>query len=316
MANETLSRRGFIELALVAVAALPRQAETAPRLPHRLLGRTGVQVPILGFGCGTRFLGYPEEDAVSVLNRAIDSGITYLDTAASYGSGVSETRVGAVMATRRREVFLATKIPARARSRDLALEALEASLRRLRTDHVDLVHLHGLGDDDDLARIEARDGALQALYELREQKLARFVGMTSHSDGAVMAKAIERHDLDCVQLAMNPARASRFEELALPAAQRKNLGVIVMKVTAQDRLLGDTPGLADVAELFAYAWSLPISTVVAGMPKLEHIDGNAAAARAFVPLPPAEMERLRERLAGRRTALEGFFASHRDGMPA
>jgi aryl-alcohol dehydrogenase-like predicted oxidoreductase len=189
---------------------------------------------------------------------------------------------------------------------------VEASLKRLQTDHVDLLHLHSLGNEDDLARIEAADGALKALYELREQKVARFIGMTSHTDGAVMARAIERNDLDCVQMAMNPARALRFEELALPAARRKNLGVILMKVTAQEKLLG--PDGADPAALLRYAWTLPVSAAVCGMPKLEHLEANAASARAFSPMDPGEMEALRSRLAGRQVALERFFERHRDGM--
>jgi predicted aldo/keto reductase-like oxidoreductase len=175
------------------------------------------------------------------------------------------------------------------------------------------VHLHSLGDATDLARIEAKDGAIHALYKLREQKVARFIGMTSHTDGAVMAQAIERNDLDCVQMAMNPARAARFEELALPAANRKNLGVILMKVFAQDRLMVD--GGADAASLLRYAWSLPVATVVCGMPKLEFLHANVASARDYAtPMPPAEMERLRQLLAGRRVVLEDFFAHHHDGL--
>ena len=96
------------------------------------------------------------------------------------------------MATRRKDVFLATKVPTRARTRDAALKEVEASLKRLQTDHLDLLHLHSLGDEADLAKIEAPDGAIKALYELREQKVTRFIGMTSHTDGAVMAKAIEQ----------------------------------------------------------------------------------------------------------------------------
>jgi aryl-alcohol dehydrogenase-like predicted oxidoreductase len=134
--------------------------------------------------------------------------------------------------------------------------------------------------------------------------------MTSHTDGAVMKQAIERNDLDCVQMAMNPARALRFEELALPAARAKNLGVILMKVTAQEKLIG--AGKPDTAALLRYAWSLPISAAVCGMPKLEFVEANAAYARNFTAMPPAEMDRLRERLAGERVALEGFFAAHRD----
>jgi aryl-alcohol dehydrogenase-like predicted oxidoreductase len=317
-----LSRRDFLGrsgLVLGAAAALPALPPAGPaagaKLPHRTLGRTGASVSILAFGCGSRFLMYEPADAgLAILNRAIDLGINYLDTAIDYGDGQSETRVGMVMKARRKEVFLATKIPGRARTRDAALREFESSLKRLQTDHVDLLHLHSLGDEADLAKIEAPAGALKALYELREQKAARFIGMTSHTDGAVMAKAIERHDLDCVQMAMNPARANRFEEMALPAANKRDLGVILMKVTAQERLLGE--GKADAASLLRYAWSLPVSSVVCGMPKPEFVEANVACARAFAPMPPGEMDRLRTQYAGARVALERFFAHHQDGHAA
>jgi hypothetical protein len=319
--KDGVSRREFLErsgLAVGAVAAMPalppRGAADAasPKLPHRTLGRTGASVSILAMGCGSRFLMYPADEATAVLEKAVGLGIDYLDTAISYGEGESETRLGRFLATRRKDVFLATKVPGRSRTRDAALREVEASLKRLRTDHLDLLHLHSLGDEADLAKIEAQDGAIKALYELREQKVTRFIGMTSHTDGAVMAKAIERNDLDCVQLAMNPARAARFEELALPAANRKDLGVILMKVTGQDKLMVD--GGADAASLLRYAWSLPVSTAVCGMPKLEFLEANVATARAYSsPLPGAEMERLRRRLAGRQVVLERFFAHHHDG---
>jgi hypothetical protein len=323
MSDEKKTRREFLEktsLTVGAVAALPALAlrpEAPPpaqagAMPHRTLGRTGASVSILAMGCGSRFLAYPADQATAVLEKAVSLGIDYLDTAVNYGDGESETRLGRFLATRRKDVFLATKVPTRARTRDAALKEVEASLKRLQTDHLDLLHLHSLGDEADLAKIEAPDGAIKALYELREQKVTRFVGMTSHTDGAVMAKAIERHDLDCVQMAMNPARAARFEELALPAANKKNLGVILMKVTGQDKLLVD--GGADAASLLRYAWSLPISAAVCGMPKLEFLEANVATARAYSsPLPAAEMERLRRQLAGRQVTLEQFFAHHHDG---
>ncbi len=318
--DERISRREFLEKSgtmVGAVAAIPAllattgPAEAAASMPRTNLGLTGVRVSILAMGCGSRFLQFPAEQATSVIERAVALGINYLDTAADYGKGESETRVGRFLAARRRDVFVATKVPPGSRTRDAALREVEASLKRLQTDHVDLLHLHGLGDEADLAKIEAPDGALKALYELRAQKVARFVGMTSHSDGAVMAKAIERHDLDCVQMAMNPARALRFEELALPAANRKNLGVILMKVTGQDKLLG--AGKADAASLLRYAWSLPISTAVCGMPTLEFLEANVAAAQAYAsPLPPAEMDRLRKQYAVQTVAMARFFAHHRD----
>jgi predicted aldo/keto reductase-like oxidoreductase len=318
--QEKVTRREFLETSSLAVGAAalpglpaepPKDADAA-KLPHRTLGRTGRSVSILAFGCGSRFLMYPAEQASAVLEQAIDSGIDYFDTAEQYGDGESERRVGRVMAARRKEVFLATKIHPNARTRDEARRQFDESLKRLRTDHVDLVHLHSLGDAADLAKIEAPDGAIHALYELREQKAARFVGMTSHTDGAVMAQAIERNDLDCVQMAMNPARAARFQELALPAANKKNLGVILMKVTGQEKLMVD--GGADAASLLHYAWSLPVSTVVCGMPKLEFLQANVASARAYsAPIAPAEKERLEKLLAGRRVVLEDFFAHHHDG---
>lgn len=312
-----ISRREFLETSglaagAAALAASPRGLEAAAAIPHRTLGRTGVSVPILAMGCGSRFLMYPAEQASAVLEKAIGLGITYLDTAIDYGAGESETRVGRVMATRRKDVFLATKVPTRARTRDATLKEVEASLKRLQTDHVDLLHMHSLGKEDDLAAIEAPQGALKALYELREQKVARFIGMTSHTDGAVMAQAIERNDLDCVQMAMNPARALRFEELALPAAKKKNLGVILMKVTGQEKLLGT--GGADPAALLRYGWSLPVSVVVCGMPRLEFVEANVVTARGFTPMPPAEMDGLRTQLGNRQAALEQFFAHHHDGM--
>jgi predicted aldo/keto reductase-like oxidoreductase len=314
--RQKVSRREFLEkttLAGAAAAALAaRAAEAAGTIPRRTLGRTGASVPILAMGCGSRFLMYPADQASAVLEKAIGLGINYLDTAIDYGAGESETRVGRVMATRRKDVFLATKVPTRARTRDAALKEVEASLKRLQTDHVDLLHLHSLAKEDDLAKMEAKDGALKALYELRDQKVARFIGMTSHTDGPTMAKAIERNDLDCVQMAMNPARVLGFEALALPAAKKKDLGVILMKVTGQERLLGANG--ADPADLLRYAWTLPVSTVVCGMPKLEHIDANVASARAFTPMPPSEIEGLRTQLAGRQIALEQFFAHHHDGM--
>ena len=318
MKRDKVSRREFLEktaIAGAAAAALPGLVSTPAeaavgKIPHRTLGRTGASVSILAMGCGSRFLMYPADEASGVLEKALALGIDYFDTAMDYGSGESETRVGRVMATRRKDVFLATKVPTRARTRDTALREVEASLKRLQTDHVDLLHLHSLGKEEDLAKIEAADGALKALYELREQKVARAIGMTSHTDGPTMAKAIERNDIDCVQMAMNPARALRFEEMALPAANKKNLGVILMKVTAQEKLLG--AGGAEPGALLRYAWSLPVSAVVCGMPKVAFIEANVASARAFAPMPANEMDELRSRLAGKQAVLEQFFADHHD----
>lgn len=320
--NQPPSRRKFLEqfglgtaagvgISLFGDLAPSHALETTP-LPTRILGRTGAKVSILAFGCGSRFLMYEQEDAaLAVLNHAIDHGITYLDTAYSYGDGKSETRVGKVVASRRNEVWLATKIPDR--SRDAFLRRLEASLKRLQVDHVDLLHIHGLRHADDLAAIEAPDGAMKALLQAREQKLTRFIGMTSHTSGEVMAEAIRRHDLDCVQMALNASRNGRFEELALPAANKKNLGVIAMKVSGQEFLLGKGDGKADIDSLLHYSLTLPVTAAVVGMPAREMLDHNIAVARNFSPFGPADMQQLRDRLDPSRGDLEKRLVGHLDG---
>lgn len=322
--TKDISRREFLEnVGLGAAAAttllsLKDIAAAQPEkniLPSRSLGRTGAKVSILAFGCGSRFLMYKDEDSASaILNHAIDLGITYLDTAYSYGDGESETRVGKVMATRRKEVWFATKIPDR--TRDEFLRRLEASLKRLQTDHADLVHIHSLGQAEDLEKIESKDGALKGLMEAREQKMARFAGMTSHTNGEVMAKAIERHDLDCAQMALNASRNGRFEELALPAANAKNLGVIAMKVTGQEFLVGDGAGKADMSSLLRYSMSLPVTTAVVGMPRPEMLAHNVEIARSFSPLNDQEKDRLRQKLNNSREGLEKRLVGHLDGPTA
>ena len=321
MAND-LTRRKFLEKLGVGTAAgmgysllgewAEGRAANPNALPARPLGRTGAKVSILAFGCGSRFLMYEDEaEALAILNHAIDSGITYLDTAYAYGDGKSETRVGKVMATRRKEAWLATKIPDR--TRDDFMRRLDASLKRLQTDHVDLLHIHGLGHAEDLAKIEAPDGALKALLEAREQKMTRAIGMTSHTSGQVLAQAIQKHDLDCVQMALNASQNGRFEELALPAAHAKNLGVIAMKVTGQEFLLKNDTGKEGIDSLLRYSMSLPVTTAVVGMPRKEMLDHNIEIARTFTALPESDMDNLRKTLQPSRTDLEKRLTGHYDG---
>ena len=171
------------------------------------------------------------------------------------------------MLTRRKEVTLATKIPGR--TADQARREIELSLKRLRTDHLDVLHIHMLKNLQDLAAIEAPGGVLEALHEARAQKITRAIGITCHADPAALRTALERHDFDCTQMALNaglarmadapggmkatPMGAGSFERLALPVATRKHMGVIAMKVFGQEQLLGAAP----VEKLLAYALSLP-----------------------------------------------------------
>ena len=309
-----VNRRHFLQTTAVTagLAGLPLHADGA--IPRRVLGKTGEKVSILAFGGGSRFLMYEDEAvALRVLNEAIDSGISYLDTAQQYGNGKSEERYGKVLKTRRKEVFLATKIGGD-RGYDYALRTIEESLKRLQTDRVDLVHIHSLEDMEDLAKIEA--GILKAVYRMREEKMARFVGMTCHAQAAALKAAIERHDLDCVQMALNAATtsgyATSFEKVALPAAKAKNLGVIAMKITGQEKLVGTGVGRATVSDLLRYSMSLPVTTCVVGMPKIEHLRENIAIAKGFKPLDETEKERIRGAVEPARASLDSFFLHHHD----
>jgi predicted aldo/keto reductase-like oxidoreductase len=318
-----ISRRQFLETTAIAGLGSNALADTGS-LPVRTLGKTGAKVSLLAFGGGSRFLMHkPDEQAVAALNRALDLGITYVDTAQSYGNGESERLVGMVMKTRRKGIFLADKITSRDGSQTRRL--VEQSLKKLNTDHVDLLHIHGLGNAEDLAQIEAKGGLLEQIQKLRDEKMTRFIGVTCHQDPAVLKTALERHDFDCTQMALNAARAGQanlkpgspqaapgtsFEELALPVARRKKMGVIAMKVFGQEQLLGRG---ADTKRLLYYPLSLEgVHVAVAGMPKMEHIEQNIAAARAFKRLPQAQMQILARSLAGAKPDLDQFFADHVD----
>jgi aryl-alcohol dehydrogenase-like predicted oxidoreductase len=320
-----MNRREFLGTVAVGLVAGPALAKSkGSSFPKRTLGRTGIKVPILGFGSGSRFLMYKEDDkAIEALNHAIDLGITYIDTAHAYGNGLSEERIGRVMATRRKEVVLATKLPGR--TAEQARRQIELSLKRLKTDHLDVLHIHVLKNAEDLAAIEAPGGVLEALYEAREKKITRAIGITCHASPKTLQTALERHDFDCTQMALNaglasmadlpggmktaPAGEESFEKLALPVANRKKMGVIAMKVFGQEQLVGAlTPD-----KLLSYALSLPVSLASVGMPKLEHIEHNAELARAFKPMSDEERKKLTVSIAPeRRHAMLRFFHDHED----
>ena len=324
-----ISRRQFLEATALGCATVSgvvgQSLGASSKIPTRTLGRTGLKVSILAFGSGSRFMMYEQEEkALEALSKALDLGITYVDTAHNYGGGKSEERIGKLMTQRRKEIVLATKIAAR--KGDDAMRQIELSLKRLQTDHLDVMHIHSLTSMEDLAAIEAPDGVLKTMLKAREQKLTRFIGITCHAAPQALQAALERHDFDCTQMALNAARARMaegsggmkatpmkeggFEALALPVAKRKNLGIIAMKAFGQEQILGTAP----IEKLLYYAMSLPVSTVSVGMPKLEHIEQNIQLARKFKPLSEAEKQQLSASISQEHMlALQGFFQHHVDG---
>lgn len=318
-----LTRRDFLSTAsALALAGIAEAQDTRTGMPMRTLGKTGAKVSVVAFGSGSRFLAYKEEDkALQALTKALDAGVTYIDTAFAYGQGQSETWVGKLMPARRDSVFLATKISAR--PGDEAMRSIEGSLRRLNTDRVDLLHIHDLKTAEDLAQVEAKGNVLDVLRKMKDQKVARFIGITSHTDPAVLKTALERHDFDCTQMALNAAKAGQakgisaygethphsFESLALPVANAKKMGVIAMKIFAQDQIVGKAP----VKDLIQYSLSLPVTACVLGMPKLEFIEENLSVAKAFRPMSRRDMDRVSGQLtAAYKAQLDTFFNDHVD----
>lgn len=287
-------------------------------MPTRLFGQTGKRISIVAFGCGSRYLAYKnEDDAIAVVHKALDLGITYFDTAYDYGAGLSETRIGKALAGRRKDVYLATKLPAR--NGDAAQRILEGSLKRCQTDHFNTVHIHSLTTEEDLAAIEAKDGVLNMLYKMRDQKVVHNVGVSCHTDPKVLKTALERHDFNVTQFALNAARIGQaqndgnpatdsFEALALPVALKKKMGVTAMKIFAQEKLNGKT----SVDNLIRYSLSLPVGAVVLGMPKVEFLEQNVTIAKAFQPMSPNEMKGLNTQLNQYKASIDAYFLDHVD----
>src|SRR5438046_10247878 len=220
-------------------------------LPSRPLGRIGKEVSILGLG-GEGILRTHGETAraIRVIHRALDLGITYCDTAPAYAS--SRDYYGAALGERRQQVFLASKT--HDRSRDGSLRLLDDSLLRLRTDHLDLWQLHDLRTPEQLERIFARGGAMEALLQARQEGRVRYLGLTGHHDPAILLEALGRFDFDTVLVALNGADVHRlsFARTVLVEATRKGMGVIGMKVYAAGALIGGgSRGLA-AAEAMGY----------------------------------------------------------------
>ena len=216
----------------IAAGELPEStAKVALKLPRRTLGKTGVEVSTLALGgvIGMQLPASDDHDPVVLAETVLDLGITYFDTAPAYNNGQSETNYGQVLARRRSEVFLATKTGDR--THDGTLRSIEQSLQRLRTDHVDLIQIHGVSANEDLDAWEKPDGVLTALRRLRDQKVTRFIGLTGHDSASKLRQAIERYEFDTILTTLNPvSRRQPFREELLPLANAKRMGVIAMKV--------------------------------------------------------------------------------------
>jgi aryl-alcohol dehydrogenase-like predicted oxidoreductase len=327
MTKDHFDRREFLKFGLAAAAAgasplkgvwgRPKTAYDARGLPTAVLGRTGAVVPRIGIGLGSRFCAVTDEDAAqAILNACLAHGFYYWDTAYSYRNKdiVSEERIGRVLKDRRSEVFLATKCESR--TYDAAMREAAESLERLQTDHFDLYQIHLIQSMADVDVIGFSDGVLRALRKLKEEKTARFIGITGHLSAEAMTEAARRFDFDTMLIALNhyQERKGDMEGGAIPAAAAKKMGIMIIKAVRPRETVKGIP----VEQLIRYSLSLPlVHSAVIGTDSVEIVRKNAALLKAFKPLTPDEMKALAVKLepfmAG--TELPWMKSGYKDGWP-
>lgn len=322
--SSNTSRRDFLKkmaltsagaASLGGMTAFGQDSKPAVTVPRQTLGKTGADVSILGLGLGSAyhktFDGNPEQ-AEEILHRALSYGINYWDTARIYGN--SEVLVGPVVEKARDEIFLVSK--SHSRDYDGFKADLETSLKNLRTDHIDLYHIHMLdpSKDPDLKVIEK--GALRAALEAKEEGIIKNFGITGHAGTGILMEAIRNWDPDAI-LTIFPAdrpEDGAYEDKLLPLARERNMGVIAMKSVRRARET-DWP----VQQLIRYAMSLPgISTTIVGLDSIAHLDENAVMASAFEPMTTAELAEMssivKRELAGLGAA-PWDRPDYQDGVP-
>ena len=256
-------------------------------VPKREFGKTGEQVSILGLG-GFHLLEVSDAEATSLINRYLDEGGNYIETAPEYGAGESERKIGLVMAERRDECFLVTKC--HIRDRKGAVKTIEESLRRLQTDHVDLLLLHHVLREEELEQIYSRGGAMEAFLEAKKSGKARYLGITGHGQPDVLIKALqEKPHLDALMTGFNFYDRFNFpgkEQRLIPLANAKGVALIGMKAFA-DGLLWEYP-----KESLQYTLSLPIDVLACGFNTMAMLETDLEIVRKFKPMSEKEKQEI------------------------
>jgi predicted aldo/keto reductase-like oxidoreductase len=309
--KKKITRREFVQTtaaAAAAVAIVPTAGCTArtsafdPKgFPTVILGRTGVRVPRLGFGCGSRWMSVKDDEAaLELLRHALDQGLYYWDTAASYGNDriSSEERIGMILKEVRDRVFMVTKTGER--EADKARESIELSLKRLQTEYIDMVHVHSVESVEDAEQLGEKGKVLEVLESFRKEGVIRHIGFTGHASSAGMKRAAELYNFEVMMMALNHQsedRSQHFEEESAPYAMEKGMGVVAMKVI---RPRETVDGLT-ASDLINYALSLDqFHMINVGMDSREVLDENIRMVKEFQPLGEDRMEEI-------RMALQPFF---------
>lgn len=261
-------------------------------LPKRRLGKTGEDVTILGLGGEgvLRTFGH-ERAAYELINRAIDLGITYFESARAYSG--SEAYYGSALREKRKDIFLASK--SHARDKKGALGHLRETLTNMKTDYLDLWQVHDVREEEEIEEIFGKGGAIEAFAEARDKGIVRFIGVTGHHDPIMIKKCIELFNFDTVLIPINPGEHVHmsFIEQIIPLAQKKGIGIVAMKTYFRS-LAERLPWVKSLEPFYRFALSHPISTTVIGCDSVRQLEENVRFATSFEKMSPEEMERLCE----------------------
>lgn len=263
-------------------------------LAKRPLGKTGVEVTILGMGGEgiLRTFGQ-EQETVSLINRAIDLGITYFESARAYAG--SESYYGMALKERRRDIFLASK--SHERTADGALKHLETTLGTMKTSYLDLWMIHDVRTPKDLDLIFGLKGAIKALEAAQRNKLVRFIGISGHRNPTILSRALDLFPFDTVLMPVNPAEPHYWSFLheVLPKAQGKGMGILGMKTLSRGVCI-KIFGAESVENFLRFAMTQPISTAVVGCETIEQLEMNVRIAQSFQPMPKKDQDILLSRV--------------------
>ncbi|MGA8230609.1 MAG: aldo/keto reductase [Candidatus Acidiferrales bacterium] len=296
-----VTRREFLELAaattlLADLSTRARAAEGASEIPRRNLGRTGERVSCIGLGGYHIGMQSTEEESIRIIRSALDNGINFLDNCWDYNDGASEVRMGkALRDGYRAKAFLMTKIDGR--TKEAASQQLEESLRRLQTDHIDLLQFHEVIRMTDPDRIFAPGGGMEAVVAAKKAGKVRYIGFTGHKSPDMHLKMLEtasahHFHFDAVQMPLNvmDAHHESFEKKVLPVLVKEEIGVLGMKPIANGLILRSKT--ASPVDCLRYALNLPTSVVINGCSSIELLEQALGVARNFKPLTPTEVAAL------------------------
>ncbi len=328
------SRRKFIEKTLSAGVAItasqivfsePIDIEKELKdqydpkgLPTAVLGKTGVVIPRMAIGLGSRFLNIPTlEEALDMCNYALDNGLYYWDTAHSYVNNetgaVSEERLGHIVKLRRKEIFLSTKVTAR--DPEKAKLEIEDSLKRLQTDHLDMLKIHSIESLDDVNDICKSGGVLDVISKLKEEGITRFIGFSGHGNAVALKAMVDTGRFDSMLFAMNQwdGNKEKRQETLFPAAKEKGMGIMMMKTVRPKETI---PGL-EARELVRFALSLEgPDGIIVGMDSKKVVDSNLSLMRNFKPMNNEDKLKYAMMLSPffRHENLEWMKSNYKDGV--